>query len=109
LAVPAQRPAWLRVDRLLGEHGIREDTLAGRQELERRMEARRAQATDGSEWAAVRRAWCLGGEDFRQEMLDRIAGRLGEHHACELRQQGAETKAERIIAQELKRLGWTPA
>ena len=109
LVVPAQRPGWLRVDRLLGEHGIAEDTPAGRQEFERRMEARRAQATDGAEWAAVRRGWCLGGEDFRQQILDRIAGRLGEHHAGALRRESAEAKAERIIAQELKRLGWTAA
>jgi len=27
---PARRPAWLRVDRLLGEHGIQEDTADGR-------------------------------------------------------------------------------
>jgi hypothetical protein len=51
----------------------------------------------------------LGGEDFRQQILDRIAGRLGEHHAGALRRESAEAKAERIIAQELKRLGWTAA
>ena len=36
LAAPAHRPGWLRVDRLLGEHGIGRDTAAGRQEFERR-------------------------------------------------------------------------
>jgi REP element-mobilizing transposase RayT len=33
LEPPARRPGWLRVDRLLGEHGIRGDTAAGRQEF----------------------------------------------------------------------------
>jgi putative transposase len=55
LAVAAHRPGWLRVDRLLGEHGIAKDTAAGRAEFERRMEARRAQETDGAEWVPWRR------------------------------------------------------
>jgi putative transposase len=42
LAAPPHRPAWLRVDRLLGEHGIARDTVAGRREFEQRLEARRA-------------------------------------------------------------------
>ena len=36
-------------------------------------------------------------------------GRLGEHHAGDLRRENGETRAERIIAEELKRLGWTEA
>ena len=39
LAVPKHRPAWMRIDRLLGEHGIMRDNGAGRAELERRMDA----------------------------------------------------------------------
>ena len=37
LAVPKHRPAWMRIDRLLGEHGIRRDNGAGRAELERHL------------------------------------------------------------------------
>lgn len=106
LAAPTHRPGWLRVDRLLGEHGIRQDTAAGRQAFERRMEARRAEETDGAEWAPLRRGWCLGREEFRQQLLDRVEGKLGEHHAGALRRESAEAKAERIIGEELKRLGW---
>ncbi len=51
----------------------------------------------------------MGGEEFRKEMLERIAGRLGEHHAGELRIEAAEAKAERIIGEELQRLGWSQA
>ncbi|MEI7733776.1 MAG: hypothetical protein WCO56_29695 [Verrucomicrobiota bacterium] len=107
LASPAHRPAWVRVDRLMGEHGIPTDTAAGRQEFERRMETMRARESDGTEWEPLRRGWCLGPETFRQELLDRMAGQLGEHHAGELRRESAEAKAERIIDEELKRLGWT--
>ena len=35
------RPEWLRVDRLLGEHGLQEDTAATRRELEGRMDSAR--------------------------------------------------------------------
>ncbi|MCP5525764.1 MAG: hypothetical protein H7A47_03020 [Verrucomicrobiales bacterium] len=109
LAAPAHRPAWMRVDRLLGEHGLREDTAEARQEFERRTEARRAQEDDEAQWEPVRRGWCLGGEDFRQGLLDRIEGKLGEHHAGQLRAESAAAKAERIIGEELQRLGWTRA
>jgi hypothetical protein len=40
---PAGRPAWLRVDRLLGEHGITADSTKGRMEFRRRMEQRRGE------------------------------------------------------------------
>src|SRR5439155_25800437 len=40
LAAPEHRPKWMRVDRLLGEHGIADDTAAGREQVERQMEAR---------------------------------------------------------------------
>jgi len=41
LADRRYRPQWLRVERLLGEHGIQQDTPLGRQEFERHMERRR--------------------------------------------------------------------
>ena len=109
LAASTHRPAWMRVGRLLGEHGLAGDTAEARQEFERRMETRRAQEADDAEWEPLRRGWCLGGAGFRQELLDRIAGQLGEHHAGELRRETAQAKAERIIAEELKRLNWTGA
>ena len=46
LAVPAHRPGWLRVDRLLGEHGLQEDGAAAWQEFERRVEAQRLEPGD---------------------------------------------------------------
>jgi hypothetical protein len=106
LAAPEHRPQWLRVDRLLGEHGLQQDTPAARQQFELRMEARRLEPGDEEGLKALRRGWCLGGEEFRTAMLDRMDGKLGEHHAGELRRESAELKAERIIGEELSRLGW---
>jgi REP element-mobilizing transposase RayT len=106
LAAPAHRPGWMRVDRLLGEHGIRADHAEGRQEFERRMEARRREETDEEALKVFRRGWCCGGEAFRREMLDRMEGKLGESHSGELRRESAEVRAARIVKEELQRLGW---
>ena len=70
------------------------------------MERRRAQASDGAEWQPLRRGWCLGSEPFRARLLERVESQLGEHHSGRLRLETAAAKAERIVAQELKRLGW---
>ena len=67
LAAPKHRPGWMRVDRLLGEHGIQEDTASGRQRFEQWMEKRRAEEGDPEALKALRRGWCLGGEGFRRE------------------------------------------
>ena len=90
----------------MGEHGIGKDTAAGRLEFEGRMEAGRAEAADEESLKAVRRGWCLGSEEFRRELLERMEGRLGEHHDGALRVETAQAKAERIIGEELRRLGW---
>jgi putative transposase len=105
LKSPTKRPAWLRVGRLLGEHGIPKDSTAGRRQFERRMEERRA-GEDGKEYKPIRRGWCHGDKAFRQELLDQMAGRAGEHHYAEDRQESDEQKARRLVAGELKRLGW---
>jgi len=106
LAAPPHRPSWLRVDRLLGEHGIERDSVAGRQAFEQRMEAGRLEAGDTAQRQSIRRGWCLGPAAFKAELLERMAGKLGEHHAGELKRESAEIKAERIIREDLKRLGW---
>ncbi|MHB8522793.1 MAG: transposase [Limisphaerales bacterium] len=109
LAAKAHRPEWLRVDRLLGEHGIQADSAAGRRQFEERMEARRAGEPDGAEWQPIRRGWCFGTPDFKAKLLEQMDGKLGEHHSGELKRESAEAKAERIIREELQRRRWTEA
>jgi REP element-mobilizing transposase RayT len=106
LAAQPHRSAWIRVDRLLGEHGIQQDDSAGRQEFERRLEARRLEEADETELKLFRRGWCLGGEEFKRQMLALMEGKLGENHSGELRRESAESKAERIIVEEMSRLKW---
>ncbi len=109
VAAPEHRPQWIRVDRLLGEHGIQQDSANARPEFERQMEARRLEAVDEEALQALRRGWCLGGEVFRQQVLQQMEGKLGEHHSGALHRESAEAKTERIVAEELGRLGWKEA
>ena len=83
LKSPAQRPRWLRVDRLLGEVHIPKDSPAGREELENYLEVRRAQEDDG-ELKKIRRGWCLGGESFRQELLAQAHQRAEDSRVAKL-------------------------
>ena len=38
-----------------------------------------------------------------------MEGKLKENHSAELRRETAEARAERIVVEELKRLGWNAA
>ncbi|HEY5915711.1 MAG TPA: hypothetical protein VJA21_34425 [Verrucomicrobiae bacterium] len=60
-----------------------------------------------SDLATLRRGWCLGSEQFRKQTLELMEGRLGKNHCGELRRETADAKAQRIISEELSRLGWT--
>jgi len=100
-----ERPSWLRVDRLLAEQGIPKDNAAGRKELSRRMEQRRKEETS-TVYDAMRRGWCLGSEEFRQDLLAAAADRAGESHYGADRQETGEQKAQRLLREEFQRLGW---
>lgn len=89
LKPPEQRPRWLRVDRLLGELHIPKDSLAGREELENYLEVRRAQE-DGGELKKIRRGWCLGGETFRQELLEQARAVAGADRVSNLKIENEE-------------------
>lgn len=105
LKSPPQRPAWLRVDRLLGEYGIPKDSTAGRREFERLLEARRSAEAD-EDYPRIRRGWCLGDEQFRQELLERVSARAGAQHYGPELAEAAQAKAERIVTEELANRGW---
>ena len=96
LAAREYRPRWLRAHRLLGEHGIQQDTPAGRQEFERHPERRRLEEVDEAALA-----------EFRRECLEEMEGKVGENHPGQTRLETAEAKADLIVAEELTRLRWT--
>ncbi len=101
LMAPSKRPAWLRVDRLMGEHSIPKDSVAGRRQMERRLEMQRT-PEDGDAYRLIRRGWCLGGDPFRKELLIQVSACRGAEHYGVERSESETDKAERIVAGELK-------
>ena len=93
---------------MLGECAIPKDSPAGRQRLEKALEARRA-VEEGEEFRAIRRGWCFGDEAFRKELLAQMSERMGAEHYGQERAQAATEKAERIIAEALRRRRWREA
>jgi len=77
LKLPGKRPAWLRVERLLGEYRIRQDSAASRRRLEEALEARRS-AEEGGEYKLIRRGWFLGNERLKEELLAQVNAQAGE-------------------------------
>jgi len=109
LKAPGKRWSWLRVDRMLGEWGVTADNAAGRRQLEQGMEQRKGLewSQENSDWKKLRRGWCWGPRDFREEMLELIGEQQGrQHHGDELR-ESEEQKAERMVAAMLREAGWT--
>jgi hypothetical protein len=93
------------VDRLLGEKGIPKDSEAGRRQFGLLMERRRAEES-GADYEAIRRDWMLGSEAFRQELLAAAVERVGPSQYGAQRQESDLQKAERVVKEELGRLGW---
>lgn len=109
LQPPAKRPLWLRVGRLLGEHGIPRDSKEGRREFGRRMELRRSAEDEPGQFTSLRRGWWLGDKAFRKELLAQMNERMGEHHYGEERAATEEERAEEVVRQGLERLEWKDA
>ncbi len=106
LASPSRRPPWLRVDRLLGEWGIFKDSAAGRRRLGAMMEQRRTEDI-GREFRPIERGWCLGGEEFRRELLEQVSQAPGTSHYGELVQESVAVRAERLVQEKLQAWGWS--
>lgn len=108
LEAPIKRPKWLRVDRILGECGIRHDDSRGRKSFARRMEELRQEEADAMDYAGIRRGWRFGSEEFVSRMLERVSeiSRSGDIHSQREVEEGMDPKAMRIIAEGLKQAGW---
>ena len=51
--------------------------------------------TDPEALKVFRRCWCLGSQEFKQQMLQKVEGRLGEHHSGSC---GARRRRPRLSA-----------
>ncbi|HEX7860803.1 MAG TPA: hypothetical protein VF773_10780 [Verrucomicrobiae bacterium] len=92
--------------RLLGEHGLREDTEQTRAEFLRRIESRRASEEGEEFFQAIRRGWCFGAQSFQQQVVALVESQ-GKEAPMEVRAETATLCAERIIAEELTARGRT--
>jgi REP element-mobilizing transposase RayT len=108
LADFAPRPAWLRVDRLMGEWGIPWNRPGAGRQFSAVMEARRKAELE-QEFNPVRRGWCVGSEQFRQDMLQYIERQRGKWHYGQELFEAAEGRAERLIKQALRDQGVSEA
>jgi putative transposase len=95
----AERPCWLRVDRVLGECNVPGDTCAGRERFGQVMEQRRFEAAK-EDYRPIRRGWYVGSRAFREELLAQVSQRLGPNHFGQERWESAERKAARIVSEE---------
>ena len=97
------RPAWLRVDRLLGEYGHGKDTPGACRQFGRSVLAAQIHADDV---ACLRRGWKVGAEDF----ADWVATKLGRYRRKgEPAADGRETDgalAERLVVEALSKVRW---
>ena len=104
LKAPNQRPIWLRVDRLFGEKGIPRDSEAGRKHFALLMERRRSEES-ATDYEELRCDWVLGSEQFRKELLAAASERVVLSHYGSERQETAVQKAERLLQEQMPKLG----
>lgn len=105
-----KRPRWLVTDRVLGEHGWNDDSR-GRRSYSQYLERRAVEKglRKGKEWGGLRRGWYLGGDVFRDSLLDRaekaLSGKKGSSYSGELIGQHDRHHATRLMAKALHVLG----
>lgn len=101
-----ERAEWLRVDRVLGEHGIERDGPRGRREFSRRMEEM-CLDPQSSRPASFARGWKLGAEDFSDWLAEKLARRGRKGERASERRETDEALAEDLLREGLRKLGWT--
>lgn len=105
---PRKRPEWLCGEWVLGGRGGQDNARgrrAYREDLEKRtVEERRGGALEEGMLKALRRGWCFGSEEFRQRMLEGVAG-AGRKPAGPILSAHNEQEAMRLVAAGLKAVG----
>ena len=71
-----------------------------------RMEERRKEGQEPEAWAAFRRGWRLGAEDFAQRLSERLGRRGQKHEQARERKETDEQLAGRLIKEWLSAHGW---
>jgi hypothetical protein len=112
LRAAGKRPQRLCVEQVLEKMSIAQDSAAGRRELELVMEGRRGAERGGARGRLQTDSAGLvffGDRGLKQELLGQMSRRMGPEHYGEERQGCQVEKAERVVAEELRRRRWTMA
>ena len=112
----AAGPDWLETDRVLGSHTCA-PSQAGQKAYAEYMRGRVAEELGLSpkelarQWGKIRRGWYLGGEEFKERLLGRVAavtaGKKRESYAGEAVRAHDERMAEQLLQGGLAALGLT--
>jgi len=102
---PKLRPSWLRVDRLMGEHGLQIDTAPSRREFSRRMQHLILQPR-GADEMLLRRGWRIGAEDFCDWLMDKLSRKPGRGIRAKEREETDAAFAEAMVQKELAKVRW---
>jgi putative transposase len=100
------RPPWLRIDRVLGEHGIQHDLPKGRREFSRRMQ-QLCRAQEVAKPDGLLRGWKIGAEDFADWLAEKLTRRGREGERASERRETDQALAERLVREALSKVGWT--
>jgi len=101
------RTEWLRVDRVMGEHGLQEDTVGARNQFSKRVEHLRLDPQSlEEEIQPLRRGWRLGAEDFVAWVGERLKPdkKAARGIRARERRETDEQLAERLIKEELEKM-----
>jgi len=60
---------------------------------------------ESADWKRLRRGWCWGAKEFREEMLELIGQKQGNQHYGEELKESDEQKAQRLLAEMLHKAG----
>ena len=116
-AMGGERPGWLRIARIYGDHGLRPERVRDRRRFRSYMAGRIAQEVEGlgapggqeSAWGQIRKGWVLGGEVFRERMEEMVSGVVSKakresFSGAEVRRHD-RAQAELLLARGLASLG----
>ena len=111
------RPKWLVTARVLGNVGLSpQDANGYGAYIEGRvleLGIKQGREELAAEWKAIRRGWYLGGEQFRERMIELVEAPLGKgqssSYSGEAKWEHGEAEAERLLARGLSALALSDA
>ena len=102
-----KRPGWLDVETVPGELG-RLDRAVDRRRYVERMEERALEGKEAGDSGALKRGWILGGDEFRDRILEMLEGGGGGGGSASdraLRRDHGIRRAEALLAKGLEFAG----